>query len=328
MRQGENRYGNSIVALRASTGKVVWHFQTVHHDLWDYDNASPPALTTVVQTARRVPAVLQATKTGMLFVLHRETGEPLFAVEERRGAEEHRGRRGGVPDPALHRGTPPLSPHRYSADEAWGPTPESRAWCRDQIAAAAQRGDLHAAEPGRARSPCPATSAARTGAGWPWTTARKIAVVPVNRIAAIVQLFLDEGFDGDRLRREDAARGLTDWEYARMQGTPYVMRRRLLIGPTGLPCTPPPFGVPGRGQPRDGAHPVGRSARARCRAEGGGAARARRLGVAEPGRADRDRLRPRLHRRHARSRFPRVRHRDGHASCGRRRCPPAPARRR
>ena len=49
MRKGDNRYGNSIVALRASTGKVVWHFQTVHHDVWDYDNASPPALTTVLR---------------------------------------------------------------------------------------------------------------------------------------------------------------------------------------------------------------------------------------------------------------------------------------
>jgi hypothetical protein len=76
-----------------------------------------------------------------------------------------------------------------------------------------------------------------------------------------VQLFLNEGFDGDRLRREDAARGLTDWEYARMEGTPYVMRRRLLIGPTGLPCTPPPFGCAGGGQPGDGPHPVGRSPR-------------------------------------------------------------------
>ena len=73
--------------------------------------------------------------------------------------------------------------------------------------------------------------------------ARQIAVVPVNRVAAVVQLFASEGFDRDRLRREDAARGLTDWEYAGMEGTPYVMRRRLLIGPTGLPCTPPPFGA-------------------------------------------------------------------------------------
>ena len=59
-RRGENRYANSIVALRASTGKVVWHFQTVHHDLWDYDNASPPALATVTRNGIGIPAVLQA----------------------------------------------------------------------------------------------------------------------------------------------------------------------------------------------------------------------------------------------------------------------------
>ena len=83
LRPGDNRYANSIVALKAATGEVAWHFQTVHHDLWDYDNASPPALATIRRGGEDVPAVLQATKTGMLFVLHRDTGEPLFPVEER-----------------------------------------------------------------------------------------------------------------------------------------------------------------------------------------------------------------------------------------------------
>jgi quinoprotein glucose dehydrogenase len=67
-------------------------------------------------------------------------------------------------------------------------------------------------------------------------------VVPVNRIAAMVQLIPAAGFNGDSSRRVDAARGITDFEYTRMRGTPYIMRRRLLIGPAGLPCTPPPFG--------------------------------------------------------------------------------------
>ncbi|MEO5589119.1 MAG: PQQ-binding-like beta-propeller repeat protein, partial [Gemmatimonadaceae bacterium] len=79
VRLGRNDYANSIVALRASTGKVVWHFQTVHHDLWDYDNASPPLLAVV----KGQPAVIQTTKTGMMFVLNRETGVPIFPVEER-----------------------------------------------------------------------------------------------------------------------------------------------------------------------------------------------------------------------------------------------------
>ena len=63
-RVGDNLYANSIVALRASTGKVVWYFQTVHHDLWDYDNASPPALATITHNGKRVDVVLQATKIG------------------------------------------------------------------------------------------------------------------------------------------------------------------------------------------------------------------------------------------------------------------------
>src|SRR5258706_3370013 len=72
LRLGDNRYANSIVALQASTGKLVWAFQTVHHDLWDYDNASPPALVTVTHRGAPIPAVVQATKSGMLFVLDRE----------------------------------------------------------------------------------------------------------------------------------------------------------------------------------------------------------------------------------------------------------------
>src|ERR1044071_9607200 len=84
LRLGDNRYANSIVRLRASTGRLVWAFQTVHHDLWDYDNASPPALATITRDGRRVAVVIQANKTGMLFVLDRETGSPVFPVEERR----------------------------------------------------------------------------------------------------------------------------------------------------------------------------------------------------------------------------------------------------
>lgn len=82
-RLGDNRYANSVVALNASTGKVVWYFQTVHHDLWDYDNASPPALVTLDRNGRSTDVVLQATKSGQLFVLDRDSGKPAFPVEER-----------------------------------------------------------------------------------------------------------------------------------------------------------------------------------------------------------------------------------------------------
>jgi quinoprotein glucose dehydrogenase len=82
-RKGQNLYGNSVVALDAGTGKYRWHFQTVHHDLWDYDLPAPPNLVTVEKDGRKVDAVAQTTKTGFVFLLDRETGRPLFPVEER-----------------------------------------------------------------------------------------------------------------------------------------------------------------------------------------------------------------------------------------------------
>src|SRR5215472_6152430 len=82
-RKGQNLFANSLVALRASTGKLVWYFQMVHHDLWDYDIPAQPALITVRQNGKLVPAVAQVTKMGLVFLFDRITGTPLFPVEER-----------------------------------------------------------------------------------------------------------------------------------------------------------------------------------------------------------------------------------------------------
>src|SRR5439155_1242299 len=82
-RPGDNRYANCVTALDGKTGKVVWSFQTVHHDLWDYDVASQPVLFTLKREGLNIAAVAIGSKTGHLFLVHRETGEPLFPVEER-----------------------------------------------------------------------------------------------------------------------------------------------------------------------------------------------------------------------------------------------------
>ena len=82
-RLGDNLFADSVVALRADTGERVWHFQTVHHDLWDYDVASPPILFDWRKDGRTIAAVGVASKTGHLFILDRETGTPLIPVEER-----------------------------------------------------------------------------------------------------------------------------------------------------------------------------------------------------------------------------------------------------
>jgi quinoprotein glucose dehydrogenase len=82
-RIGQNLYGNCVLALDATTGKHKWHYQTVHHDIWDYDLPAPPNLVTVKRNGKEIDAVVQITKQGFVFVLNRETGEPLFPVEER-----------------------------------------------------------------------------------------------------------------------------------------------------------------------------------------------------------------------------------------------------
>ncbi len=81
-RKGMNLFGNCVLALDARTGERIWHYQTVHHDIWDYDNPPAPVLITLRKGEERQDAVVQFTKMGLTFVLDRETGEPLFPVEE------------------------------------------------------------------------------------------------------------------------------------------------------------------------------------------------------------------------------------------------------
>ena len=83
-RKGQNLFGNCIVALDAKTGKRLWHFQTVHHDLWDYDLPAPPNLVTIEKDGKSIDAIAQTSKTGFVYVLNRETGEPVFPIEERK----------------------------------------------------------------------------------------------------------------------------------------------------------------------------------------------------------------------------------------------------
>jgi quinoprotein glucose dehydrogenase len=82
-RKGANLYGNSVVAVDIVTGKYKWHFQTIHHDLWDHDPPAPPALFDIVRGRTTIPALALTTKSGYMYILNRETGRPIFGVEER-----------------------------------------------------------------------------------------------------------------------------------------------------------------------------------------------------------------------------------------------------
>lgn len=237
-RLGRNDYANSIVALRAATGAVVWHFQTVHHDLWDYDNASPPALVNVTINGRARPAVLQATKTGMLFVLDRETGEPLVPVEERAvPPSDVLGEEAWPTQPFS--ALPPLSPHRLTDDDVFGLSDATRNACRAEIASLRNEG-IFTPPSLRGTLAFPSNIGGAHWGGVAWDAAREVAVVPVNTIAAFVRLVPTEGTDIAALRRDANTRG---HQVNRLRNTPFHQVRGLLIGADGVPCTRPPFGT-------------------------------------------------------------------------------------
>jgi len=241
LRLGRNRYANSIVALRASTGQLVWAFQTVHHDLWDYDNASPPLLVTVTHDGAKVPAVLQATKTGMLFVLDRENGRPIFPVEERPVPASDIPGEQASPTQPFPKVIAPLSPNRFTLEQVWGVTDADRAACHAAIDSLRNEG-IFTPPSVRGTFVLPSNIGGAHWGGVAVDPVRQIAIVPVNRIAAVVQLIPREQFDHERAMTEDKRLG-RDYEYNGMWGTPYVMRRRMILSPSGLPCTAPPFGT-------------------------------------------------------------------------------------
>jgi quinoprotein glucose dehydrogenase len=127
-RKGKNLFGNSLVALDALTGKRLWHYQIIHHDLWDWDLPAQPSLFTLRRNGRSVPAVAQITKMGLLFVFDRVTGKPLFDIEERPVPPSNVPGEQAWPTqpfPSL----PPLARQTFTRDDLTNVTPETRKEC-------------------------------------------------------------------------------------------------------------------------------------------------------------------------------------------------------
>lgn len=233
-RLGDNHYANSIVALKASTGKLVWHFQTVHHDLWDYDNASPPAL---VKLPGGTDAVLQGTKTAQLFVLDRATGKPLFPVEERAFPKSD------VPGEETSP-TQPLSALNFgfrtlTAADIWGATPADLAECQARFKTLRYEGPFTPPSL-RGSLMVPANIGGAHWGGVAYDSQRGIAVVPNNRLAAIVKLIPRDEW---KVMREKLTQGeRVGKEFTDMRGTPYIMQRETWLSSGRSPCTAPPFG--------------------------------------------------------------------------------------
>ena len=234
LRPGDNRWANSVVALRAGTGELAWGFQLVHHDLWDYDTAPPPLLATLRRGTEEVPVVVQGNKTGFIYILDRETGEPASPIEERTVPRSDVPGEAAFPTQPFPLTLPAVTPQRLSADQAWGPTPADRDACRTAVSELRNEG-LFTPPSVRGSLVYPGNAGGLTWSGYAFDPDRSLLLVNTNNLPTRARLLPRQEFDDPQRRREDG-------EYGRQAGAPYGMFRQFLVSPSGFPCSPPPWG--------------------------------------------------------------------------------------
>lgn len=234
IRKGDNKWANSVVALRASTGKFVWGFQVVHHDLWDYDVAAQPTLFTWKDAT---PAVVINTKMGHVFVLNRLTGVPLLPVEERPVPQTDIPGEHGSPTQPFS--TISLVPEGLSPSEAWGPTPEDVKWCRDKIKESRSEG-VFTPPSLKGTIVFPGNVGGVNWGSAAYDPQRHIMVANTNRLAAWVKLIPREKFLAETHKQQD---NRIYGEFGDQSGAPYGLYRAFIFSPSKLPCNSPPWGT-------------------------------------------------------------------------------------
>jgi quinoprotein glucose dehydrogenase len=237
-RPGDNKWANSVVALSATTGELVWGFQLVHHDLWDYDTAAQPVLGVLRRDDGETPVVIQGNKTGNLFVLDRETGKPVFGVEERPVPKSDTAGEDASPTQPFPLSPPPLAAQQLTANDAWGINPEEREACRAEIEKLKSDG-IFTAPSVQGTIAFPGNVGGMNWSSGAFDQARQIFVTNVNNLAMEVHLIPRDQY---KPVENAAQQGTLRAEVSPQHGTPYGMSRQVLHSPLGLPCNPPPWG--------------------------------------------------------------------------------------
>ena len=246
-RPGANLFSDSLVALRAATGEQVWHFQTVHHDLWDYDLAAPPVLVRVQHDGEPVDAVVQATKAGFVFALDRQTGAPLFPVEERPVPPSDLPGEHAWPTQPFPTAPPPLLPRQITEDDLWDVDAKRLAACKELLHSLRNEGTF---TPPSLRGSLlyPSTGGGVNWSGVGFDPSTGWLYVPVGNIAHVLQLHpLDDAnvtapddrqplhtWDGIMWAFTGTGTGLRYWTDPR--------RGRRMFAVDDVPCNKPPWG--------------------------------------------------------------------------------------
>jgi quinoprotein glucose dehydrogenase len=233
-RPGNNDHANSVVALRIETGERVWSYQIVHHDVWDYDLPAQPTLARIETGEGLRDVVIQPTKQGLLFVLDRDTGKPVWPVEER--AVPQGGAEGEQLSPTQPFPThmPALVPQRISTDDLFGLIPfRDSAACREQMASARNEG-LYTPPSTQGTVVFPMTGGGVNWGGVAFDPVNQILYANTSQAIHIVKLIPRAATDGFNPP--------PGHDFGRQQGTPFAMTRAVAMSPLGLLCNKPPWG--------------------------------------------------------------------------------------
>ena len=237
LREGSNRFADSLLALDARSGRLVWHQQLIHHDLWDYDLAAQPVLGDIELQGVPVPAVIQATKTGMLYVFERTAGRPLFPVIERAVPPSHVPGEHASPTQPFST-LPALTPQGpVRPEDAWGLTFWDRGKCRELIASLRNEG-IFTPPDTRGTLESPGYIGGVNWGGIVFDEQRQRVIAAVNHLPMVVTLKPRQ-----ELAREARSDDYPHSEFAPQTGTPFGLRREPLLSPWDLPCTAPPWGT-------------------------------------------------------------------------------------
>jgi quinoprotein glucose dehydrogenase len=239
-RPGDNRYANSIVALSGSTGEVVWHFQVVHHDIWDRDMPSQPIVADIRREDEIIPAVIQLTKSGMAFVFNRETGESLFPIEERPVPTDGIPNEQVSPTQPFTVKPPPLVRQTLSPDDAWGFTFFDRNFCRKRIESL-RHGNMYEPPTLQGTIMYPQVGGGSNWGGGAFDPQRNLLITPVSQIPYYIRLIPNEEVDPDTAKLPQAGAPMQFPGY--IGGTPYALEQGPLMSPFFSPCTAPPWNM-------------------------------------------------------------------------------------